>query len=154
MDYYHVKDNSQKNRQKQVFERMIELAGEVSKPLVVHARDSEREAYEMVKNTDIPVVFHCFSGDIKTMKMFEDSGYFISISTMICFSEKHKKLAEKINMDYLLLETDSPFLSPRRGRNEPAYLWDSVEVLSSITGYPHEEICQAVLNNVSKIFKI
>ena len=154
LDYYHERKETERRKQKEIFKSILDLAEEIGKPVVIHARDSERVAYEMLKRTDLEAVFHCYSGDIKTMKSIEDSGYYISLSTLVCFSEKHIKLAEKVSLEHLLLETDSPFLSPRRGRNEPAFVWDAVRKVAEIKDTSVQEICNVVLKNINKLFKI
>ncbi len=154
LDFYHEKRNTVRNRQREIFEKMLDLAEELGKPVVIHARDSEREAYDLIKRKDLEAVFHCYSGDLKTMRAIEDSGFYVSISTLVCFSDRHKKIAENVSPDHLLVETDSPFLSPRRGRNEPLFVWDAVNTISRLKDMEIGDLCNAILRNINNLFKI
>ncbi len=154
LDFYHGRGNTARNRQKEIFEKMLDIAEEIDKPVVIHARNSEKIAYEMIKRKDLDAVFHCYSGDVKTMRAIEDSGFYISLSTLVCFSERHKRIAEKISLDHLLVETDSPFLSPRRGRNEPLFVWDAVQTIADLKKMKIGDICDMVLRNINNLFKI
>ena len=149
-----VKNSIPLNKQKEVFEVFISLAEELQKPLVIHARGAEEEAFKMVTGRDVEVIFHCYSGNSRLMKEIEESGNYISLSTLVCFSEKHKGLARKVDIERLLLETDSPFLSPFRGRNEPAYVVEALKVIAGVQGLKEEELAPVVLRNTQKVFKV
>jgi TatD DNase family protein len=149
-----VKNSIPLSRQKEVFEVFISLAEELQRPLVIHARGAEEEAFSMVSGRDVDVVFHCYSGSSRLMKAIEDAGYYISLSTLICFSEKHKELAKRVDVEKLLLETDSPFLSPFRGRNEPAYVVEALNVVSDLQGFEAGELGSIIIGNTQKIFKL
>lgn len=149
-----VKNSIPLKKQKEVFELFISLAEELQKPLVIHARGAEEEAFRMVSGRDVDVVFHCYSGNARLMKTIEDAGYYISLSTLVCFSEKHKELARRADVEKLLLETDSPFLSPFRGRNEPAYVIEALKAVSALQGMEAEELGLAIIRNTQKIFKL
>ncbi|RBQ24353.1 Tat-linked quality control protein TatD [Candidatus Methanobinarius endosymbioticus] len=135
MDYFYVKDKAERAKQGEIFTKFIELANENQIPLLIHARDCEKKAYNVVKEYDnIPsVVFHCYSGSLKTAKKLIDEGYYTSFSTMICYSNHHQELAKEIPIENILTETDSPYLAPKRGdRNEPANVSFVVENLAEI----------------------
>ena len=80
-------------------------------PLIIHSRDAEQQALEMVKHLE-KVIFHCYSGSLGTMKEAVDRGFYISLATNLCRSGHHQILARNVSLDHLLVETDSPFLSP------------------------------------------
>ena len=149
-----VKNSIPLKKQKEVFELFISLAEELQKPLVIHARGAEEEAFRMVSGRDVDVVFHCYSGNSRLMKTIEDAGYYVSLSTLVCFSEKHKELARRVDVERLLLETDSPFLSPFRGRNEPAYVIEALKAVSVLQGMEAEELGLVIIRNTQKIFKL
>jgi|Deesub1362A_J573_1020465.scaffolds.fasta_scaffold00063_4 TatD DNase family protein len=149
-----VKNSIPLSKQKEVFELFISLAEELQKPLIIHARGAEEDAFRMISGRDIEAVFHCYSGNSRLMKAIEDTGYYISLSTLICFSGKHKELAKRVDLDKLLLETDSPFLSPFRGRNEPTYVIEALRVVSDLQGIEEEELSSVILENTQKIFKL
>ena len=131
LDFQDCKTNEERERQTVAFKKIIELAKDLDKPLVVHARLAEAEVLKLVKNVDT-VIYHCYSGSVETMKEIVDKGYYISLATLVCFSEHHQVLAAEVPLESLLLETDSPFLSSRKGRNEPAFIVDSIPVVAQI----------------------
>ncbi|AGF96711.1 Deoxyribonuclease YcfH [Methanosarcina mazei Tuc01] len=115
LDFQDCKTDEERRRQTASFKKVIELAKNLEKPLVVHARMAEAEVLELARDVDT-VIYHCYSGSVETMKEIVDAGYYISLATLVCFSEHHQTLAAEVPPENLLLETDSPFLSPRRGR--------------------------------------
>jgi TatD DNase family protein len=153
LDYYHCKDASGRERQAQIFQRVIDLASSLGLPLVIHSRDAEAQALEMVKHLD-KVVFHCYSGSLGTMKEAVDRGFYISLATNLCLSARHQILARNVPLDHLLVETDSPFLSPRKGRNEPAFVLDSVRLIARIRGMEPQEVARMTSENAKKIYNI
>jgi TatD DNase family protein len=140
LDYYHCKEAAQRERQAQIFRRIIDLAESLGLPLVIHSRDAESRALEMVRHLDM-VVFHCYSGSLGTMKEAVDRGFYIS-------------LARNVPLDHLLVETDSPFLSPRSGRNEPAFVQDSVRLIAKIRGMEPQEIARLTAENTRRVYGI
>jgi TatD DNase family protein len=153
LDYYHCKEAAGRERQARIFRRVIDLAASLDLPLVIHSRDSEQQALEMVRHMD-KVVFHCYSGTIPTMKEAVDRGFYISLATNLCRSGLHQILARNVSLDHLLVETDSPFLSPHGGRNEPAFVLDSVRMIARIRSMEPGEIARKTAENTRRIYKI
>lgn len=153
LDYYRCKDEVARNRQIQVFSQFIDLARSVDLPLVIHSRDAEQQALDMVEDLD-KVVFHCYGGSMNTMKQAVDLGFYISLATVLCRSSSHQVLARKVPLDQLLVETDSPFLAPKRGRNEPMNVLESVTLIAKIKGLSMSEVAYATTRNAKKIYDI
>jgi TatD DNase family protein len=153
LDYYHCKNAPARQRQAEVFKKVIDLAASLDMPLVIHSRDAEQPALEMVKHLD-RVVFHCYSGSLATMKEAIDRGFYISLATNVCRSGLHQILAKNVSLDRLLVETDSPFLSPRRGRNEPSFVLDSVRLIARLRGREPQEIARITADNTKRIYNI
>lgn len=153
LDHYRCKDESARNHQVQVFQKVIDLAKSVDLPLVIHSRDAEQQALEMVKDLD-KVVFHCYGGSVGTMKQAVDRGFFISLATVVCRSGQHQVLARNVPLDNLLVETDSPFLAPKRGRNEPMNVLESVRLIARIKDLTPSEVATATTKNIKKIYRI
>ncbi len=153
LDYFHCKDAPGRERQAAVFKKVIALSASVNLPLVIHSRDAEQQALNMVKHLD-RVVFHCYSGTLATMKEAVDRGYYISLATNICRSAHHQILARNVPLDHLMVETDSPFLSPRRGRNEPAFVLDSIRLIARIRNVEPKEIAMITADNTKRIYNI
>lgn len=153
LDHYRCKDEAARNHQVQVFQKVIDLAKSVDLPLVIHSRDAEQQALEMVKDLD-KVVFHCYGGSVGTMKQAVDRGFFISLATVVCRSGQHQVLARNVPLDNLLVETDSPFLAPKRGRNEPMNVLESVRLIARIKDLTPSEVATATTKNIKKIYRI
>lgn len=151
LDFYRCKDTAARERQFRVFGQVIELAKSAGLPLVIHSRDAEQKALELVKDLE-KVVFHCYSGSLGTMKEAVDRGFYISLATNLCRSSLHQILARNVSLDHLLIETDSPFLSPRSGRNEPAYVTDSINLIAKIRGLPPSDIARITGDNARRIY--
>ncbi len=153
LDYCRCKNAADREKQAQVFSQVIELAGSLDMPLVIHSRDAEQKSLEMVSGLK-KVVFHCYGGSLPTMKQAVDMGFYISLATVICKSVSHQILARNIPLDHLLVETDSPFLSPRHGRNEPSNVLDSVKLIARIRGVEPSVIAQATRENARRVFSL
>ena len=155
LDYYELKNEEHRKKQVNLFERFIEMAVEYEKPLVIHARDAERTCLDMVKDQSIPqVIFHCYGGDAETAHLIVDEGFYISFSTIISFSKHHQELAQEIPLSNILTETDSPYLSPFKGRNEPAYVEEVVKTLAQVKDITTREVDRVTQKNTEKVFKL
>ena len=108
------------------------------------------------KHSSIPdVVFHCYGGDLETAQKIVEEGYYLSFSTILSFSDHHKKLVEDIPLSSILTETDSPYLSPFKGqRNEPAFVEEVVKTLAQVKSVPLREVDRVTEKNARKVFGI
>ena len=157
LDFNQINDIDKRKRQLKVFRSFIDLANEFELPLIIHARDAESKSLEMINkySKDIYAIFHCYSGDIDTMNKIIEEGHYISYSTIICYSEYHKELVSKTPLEYILTETDSPYLSPFKGkRNEPIFVEETVKKIAEIKSQSFNHINKITENNIRKIFKI
>jgi len=153
LDYYRCPDERGRDRQRDVFRKVVSLAEELDLPQVIHARLAEDEAFDMVKDLN-KVVFHCYSGTVGTMREAVDRGFYISLATVVCKSAQHQVLARQVPLDLLLIETDSPFLAPKTGRNEPAYVLEALNLIARIKGLPPEDVAKATTSNAKRIFNL
>jgi TatD DNase family protein len=153
LDFQDCKTNEERERQTASFKKVIELSKDLDKPLVVHARLAEAEVLKQVSDVDA-VIYHCYSGSVETMREIVDRGYYISLATLVCFSEHHQILAAKVPLENLLLETDSPYLSSRKGRNEPSFIIDSIPVVAKLKNMEPLEIAKFAFKNARRVFNI
>jgi TatD DNase family protein len=158
MDYYYVTDKGLRERQQEIFRSFLELADEYKVPIVMHVRDCEKKAVNIIEDYDnIPYfVFHCYGGSLKTAKriMNRDDSY-MSFSTMLCYSKHHQDLIEKIDLDYVLTETDSPYLAmTKEERNEPVNVVNAVHKIAEIKNMDVSTVDEITTNNARKIFEI
>ena len=158
MDFFYVKDKALREKQREIFSSFIEIANDHKIPLLMHVRDCEKKALNMVlEYDDIPyVVFHCFSGSQKTARrIMEKDNYFMSFSTMLCYSKQHQDLIKNVSLDHILTETDSPYLAmTKEERNEPANVVKAVAKIAEIQNEDVETVDNVTTSNARKIFKI
>lgn len=158
LDYHWEKDPGKREKQKAIFLKFIKLAEELKKPLVIHSWDAERECYEMVKDSGLVCVFHCFSGKRGLAEeIVRNKDFFISVSTNVLFSKNIRKLAKMIPVDQMLLETDSPFLSPDKEKDRRNYPWNillSAKKISDLRKTSDSEILGAAKRNAMRVFDL
>ncbi len=160
LDFYYM--NSLREVQIEAFRKHIALAKEFRLPIVVHVRDAHKEALQIIaeeKAKEVGGVIHCFTGDYGAAKKYLDEGFYISFSGIITFknSEEIKEAARKVSLDRMLVETDSPYLTPypfRGKRNEPAYVRFVAEKIAEIRGVSLEKIAEETTNNAKRLFML
>lgn len=174
IDYYNYKNSpainsEQKEKQKQLFLLHLTLAHEMKLPLVIHCRnarlDSARLAQEnlltiindFMKSHCITGVFHCFDGSIDYLETVLSLGFFIGFDGNITYKENShlRELINKTPLTSLLLETDSPYLTPipfRGSRNEPSYLRFTAQTVSKIKKEKIEKIIEQTNQNAKLLF--
>ena len=158
LDFHY--DFSPRAAQIEAFEAHIELAGRVGLPIVVHSRESNDEALQVIESSAANIagcVFHCFSGDEEFARRVVDAGFHIGIDGPITFgsSEKLRKVVQGAPLERLLIETDSPYLAPvphRGKRNEPGYLVHIAEEVARIRGLAVEDIARITSENARRLF--
>ena len=159
LDYYWVKDN--KEKQKEVFIKQLNLAKKYNKSVVIHSRDSIQDTYDILKdmNLSVPIDIHCYSGSLEMAKKFIKIGCRLGIGGVITFknSSKLKEVVENIDLDYFLLETDSPYLAPvpfRGCQNVPSYTRYIAEKIAEIKGKSVEEVLDITSKNAIEQFDL
>ena len=159
LDFYHSIEY--KKEQYMVFEEHIEASIECDLPLIIHQRNSENEIMEILNtyqiNNNLKVVFHCFTGSSKLKKFCLDRNYFLSLSGIITFKNANelRDVIKDVPISSILLETDSPFLSPVpfRGKiNEPSYVKFIAEYLVDFFQMPLSKIVKNTDDNFYKLF--
>ena len=159
LDFYHSTEF--KKNQYKVFENHIEASIESKLPLIIHQRSSEDEIIDVLnnyqKNHQLSVVFHCFTGSKKLLNFCLDNLYYISLSGIITFknADKLRDIIKFANKDYLLIETDSPFLAPMplRGKsNNPSYIKYTAQKLAEIKNITVDESNKITTNNFNSLF--
>jgi TatD DNase family protein len=157
LDYRLARDPGEREAQQRLFQRFIALARESGLPLVVHARKAERKAFELLQEGGVKrALFHCYGGDRNLALEILGAGYHLSFATNLCYSRRHQELLASLPREGILLETDAPFLSPRKDakRNEPLFLHESLEVLSRLWNLPSGEVEARIDRNARKFFSL
>lgn len=157
LDYYYTNQN--KDKQKEVFIKQILLAKKYSLPIVIHSRNAINDILSIIKNyPEVNGVFHCFSGSYEIAKQLILMKYKIGVGGVITF--KNSKLFEvinKIELSNIVLETDSPYLSPEpvRGiKNEPANIVYIAKYLEKLYNIETNVFMKAVYQNTMRLFDL
>lgn len=146
LDYYW--DKEQHERQKEIFVKMIKLAEELKKPLIVHSRKAERDVISMLENVKVPVIIHCFGG---RLNLLSDKFYY-SVPPSIVKSTHFQELVKKVDINQLLTETDAPFQGPTSEDNVPANVVLTVDKIAELKGMEVEEVMKNIFMNYQKVF--
>lgn len=144
------------------FQKHIQAAKQVKKPLIIHTREAKIETMKILQSEgakEVGGVAHCFSEDYDTAKQFLDMGFYISFSGILTYpaAENIREIAKKIPLDKILIETDSPYLAPQAKRgevNQPAYVRYVAERLAEIREMSMEEIAAQTTANFLRLFKL
>lgn len=140
--------------QKQVFQKQIELAEKLNKPIIVHSRKAESDAVEILESSKSKKIFlHCFSGKKKLMKRAADLGFYFSIPTNVVRAENFQITADIVDINHLFCETDSPYLSPFKDIwNEPSFVVESYKKIAEIKNLDLEEVKNNIWLNWQRVF--
>ncbi len=158
LDYYW--DNVEKDIQKKWFARQLALANEVNLPVIIHSRDAARDTLDIMR-TEKPVqrrgVIHCFSYTKESAREFLEMGYLIGVGGVVTFqnARKLRECVEYLPLESILLETDSPYLSPvpfRGKRNSSLNLPYVVAEIARIRGISEEEVAKVTGRNARRLF--
>ena len=156
LDYHWDKDN--KDAQKDLFKRQIEIAKRVDLPIVIHSRDAFQDTYDILKEADYKGVIHCFSGNKDNAKMYMSLGFYFGIGGVITFKNTNlKETIKDIPLDKILLETDSPYLAPtphRGERNESKYIPVIAEEIGKNKNISIEEVAEKTTENAKNVFNL
>jgi len=148
--------------QKRVFRDYLRVAAELNLPAIVHCRDAFQEVCEIIEEPrlgGVRGVLHSFSGDERSAFRLLEAGFYVSFSGQITYAENDRlrSVSNMLPIERMLVETDSPFLTPfplRRKRNEPALVWRVAEELARIKGVAPEDVARVTTRNVRLLFGI
>ena len=152
VDFHWTQDR--KKEQLKTFEKVIELAQKINKPLIVHSRKGEKEAVELLESFRIKkVVMHCFNGNFKLVKKIEDNGWYLSIPPIIIRNLHFQGVVNFVGINNLLTETDSPYLAPPPLRiNEPYNVIKTIEKIAELKNMNMEEVKKNIYMNYQNLF--
>jgi TatD DNase family protein len=154
LDYWKVQDEQEREIQREIFRRFIDLSLELGLPLNVHSRSAGRQTIEfLLKRSAAGVQMHAFDGKASSALPAVEAGYFFSIPPSVVRSPQKQKLVKKIPLTCILIETDSPVLGPDPGmRNEPANARLVVRAISELKDLREEEVAEAVAENTLRLY--
>jgi len=159
LDYYWNKEN--KELQKRAFIKQIELANELELPIVIHSRDASVDTIDIIRNNKVKKagIFHCCQLNQELVRQALELGYYISFAGPITFknSKNAPDIIKMVPMDRILIETDSPYLSPepnRGKRNDCRNVKYVAQKIADVKELTVEEVAQKTYENAIRIFKI
>ena len=156
LDYYWNKDN--KDKQREVFCKQLEIAEKLKLPVVIHSRDSINETYEILKKYKVSGVIHCFSGSLEMAKKFISLGFLLGIGGVVTFkNSKLFEVIEKLELTNIVLETDSPYLTPEPNRgktNESSNIFYIAQKIAEIKNISLENVAKITTENAIRTFDL
>lgn len=159
LDYYW--DKSFIDEQKNIFIKQVKLANELGLPIEIHDREAHKDVFDILVeyNKTSDVVFHCFSGSVEFARECLKQGWYIALGGVVTFKNavKTKEVAKDVPLDRLMLETDSPYLTPvpfRGKENQPAYVRYVADEIAKLKGIDVKEVIEATTKNAEMVFGI
>lgn len=160
LDYYY--DFSPRETQQKWFARQVDIARELNMPVVIHDRDAHKDTMDILRThnvKEIGGVFHCYAGSVEMAREILDWGMYIAFGGTLTFKKSVRpvEVAKYVPLDRIVIETDSPYLTPepnRGKRNSSLYIHYVAEKLAEIKGLSVDEVEQATFENAKKCFNI
>lgn len=160
LDYFY--DAESKQKQLSLFRTHVQAAVEVDLPLIVHTRDASSDTLDILKQEGaekVGGVLHCFTESLAMAESAIEMGFYISFSGIVTFNnaDELREVAKRIPADRILVETDSPYLTPKpfRGKpNSPMYVSEVAKLLAELRNVKYETFCQMTTDNYLRLFSI
>ena len=159
LDYYWA-ENPPRELQQDVLRRQMALAQELSLPVIIHDRDAHADTMAIVREFPrVTGVFHCFAGSVEMARELLDLGWYLGFDGPVTYKNARRapEVAAVTPLDRMLIETDSPYMTPvphRGERNDSAYVYLVAEKLAEWKGIPVEQLARATLENGKRLFRI
>lgn len=159
LDYYWEKEENAKANQREWFIKQLQLAREVDKPVIIHSREAAADTLDIMKKeaSNLRGVVHCYSYSKELAKIYADMGYYFGIGGVLTYKNAKKlvEVVEYLPLELILLETDSPYLSPvpnRGKRNSSLNLPYVAEKIAEIKNIPYDTVVEVTASNAKKLF--
>lgn len=155
LDYYYTKEN--KEEQIKLFESQLALAEKYNMPVIVHSRDATEDTINSLKKFKCKGVIHSFSGSLETAKIYIKMGYLLGVNGVITFKNaKIKDVIKEVGLKNIVLETDSPYLTPvpfRGTQNNPGHVLEIAQFVADLYNISLEELAEQTNNNITEMYK-
>lgn len=157
LDYYW--DEVPRDKQKDIFIKQIEIAKKHNKPIVIHSRDAYEDTYDILKEAKHFGIMHCYSGSLEMARRYIEIGFEISLAGPVTFKNAKvpKSVAQNIDINHLMIETDCPYLTPHpfRGKqNEPANVVYIAQEIANLKNMDIDDVGRITSFNAKKMFGI
>mgnify|MGYP001851431698 FL=1 len=154
LDYHYTKEN--KDKQIWLFEEQLKIADAFNLPVVIHSRDATMDTINILKKYKVKGIIHCFSGSLETANIYISMGFLLGIGGVVTFkNSKLKDVVKEVPLESIVLETDSPYLTPvpYRGKvNSSKYLEYIAKFIADIKNISVEELAEITSKNASSLF--
>ena len=155
LDYYYTKEN--KEEQIKLFESQLSLAEKYNIPVIVHSRDATEDTINSLKKFKCKGVIHSFSGSLETAKIYIKMGYLLGVNGVITFKNaKIKDVIKEVGLKNIVLETDSPYLTPvpfRGTQNNPGHVLEIAQFVADLYNISLEALAEQTNNNITNMYK-
>lgn len=155
LDYHY--DNTDKVKQKEVFEKQLQIASKYHKPVIVHSRDAINDTYNIISKYNVVGSLHCFSSSKEMAERFIKLGFYIGIGGVCTYknAKEIKEVIKAIDLEYIILETDTPYLSPepvRKEKNTPCNIPIIASYIASLKDVDLSIVSKVTSANASRLF--
>jgi TatD DNase family protein len=156
LDYHYTKEN--KKEQIELFERELKIAEDNNIPVIVHSREATLDTINTLKKYHVKGVIHSFSGSLETAREYIKIGFLLGVNGVITFKNSNvKEVYKEIPLEYIILETDSPYLTPEPNRgkqNNPSYIIDIAKYICELKNISLEELSRITNDNIKRLYNI
>lgn len=156
LDYHYGKEDL--DLQHQLFNKQLKLAEKYNLPVVIHSRDATEDTINVLKQYNLKGDIHCFSGSVETAEIYISMGYYLGIGGVVTFKNSNLyRVVEKVGINHILLETDSPYLSPepfRGTKNSSKNIPIIAKKISEILNISIDDVSKTTNDNVSDLFDL
>lgn len=161
LDYYHLdkgKDiDEQKKLQADIFVKQLDLAVELNLPVIIHCREAHEDTFPILEKYKgkLKGVIHCYSGDLELAKRYNEIGFLISFTGLITFAKEWDEVIKEIPLEWIMTETDSPYMTPtpfRGQRNEPVHVVEVAKKIAELKGLSVDDVSEVTLGNARRLF--
>lgn len=155
LDYHYTKEN--KDKQIKLLEMQLSLAEEYNLPVIIHSRDATEDTINTLKKFNCRGTIHSFSGSLETAKIYIKMGYLLGVNGVITFKNCNiKDVIKEVGLDNIVLETDSPYLTPvpyRGMQNNPSHILDIAKFVSELYNVSLEELSYRTNENIKRMYE-
>lgn len=155
LDYHYTKEN--KDEQIKLLEMQLSLAEECNLPVIIHSRDATEDTINTLKKFNCRGTIHSFSGSLETAKIYIKMGYLLGVNGVITFKNCNiKDVIKEVGLDNIVLETDSPYLTPvpyRGMQNNPSHILDIAKFVSELYNVSLEELSYRTNENIKRMYE-
>lgn len=155
---YHYEDTD-KEKQIYFFKKQLDIASMYNKPIIVHTRDSIQDTFDILNTYKLRGSIHCYTGSVEMARKFINLGFYLGIGGVVTFKNAKNiiKVIEEIDLEYILLETDSPYLTPepyRKYKNDSSYLPLIIDKIANIKKTNNSIVKSITTTNATSLFDI